>query len=94
MPVTYSGFSSVPQIVAKVTSNPASISAASVLAHSLTVAEARPGMHFIVTAPDLEANVAVGGAYCSTKGTVVVRLVNPTAAPIDPASQTFYVLGL
>jgi len=94
MPININGFSGVPQLVAKVTSNPGSISAASVLAHSLTVNGATPDMAYIVTAPSLEANVAIGGAFCTTKGTVVVRLINPTAAPIDPASQTFYVLGL
>ena len=94
MAVNYTGFSSAPQLVAKVIIDPDSVPGASVGAQSLTVAGATPDMHFIVTAPSLTANLAIGGAYCTTAGTVVVRIVNPTANPIDPASQTFYILGL
>lgn len=94
MPTQYQGFSGGPQLIATVTANPASVSAASVSAASLTVPGAKPDMHFIVTAPSLEANLAIGGAFCTTAGTVVVRIINPTASPIDPASQTFYILGL
>lgn len=95
MPVNYKGFSSVPQIVVgPITADPASIPAASVALLSLTVPGSTPDMHFIVTAPSLVATVAIGGAYCTTAGTVVVRLINPTAAAIDPVSQSFYVLGL
>lgn len=94
MAVNFTGFSASPQLVAKVTVDPASVGAASVSAQSLTVAGATPDMHFIVTAPSLDTNLAIGGSYCTTAGTVVVRIVNPTAAPIDPVSQTFYILGL
>ena len=90
----FTGFSAVPQLVASVTVDPDQVAGASVGAQSLTVAGATPDMHFLVTAPSLEANLAIGGAYCTTAGTVVVNLVNPTANPINPASQTFYVLGL
>lgn len=94
MAVNPTGFSVTPQLVTKVTVDPASVGAASVSAQSLTVVGATPDMHYIVTAPSLEANLAIGGSYCTTAGTVVVRIINPTAAPIDPASQTFYILGL
>ena len=95
MAVVYQGFSSVPQIVVgPITIDPDSVSGSSVGAQSLTVPGAQPGMHFIVTAPSLETTLAIGGAYCTTAGTVVVRIVNPTASPVDPASQSFYVIGL
>lgn len=90
----FTGFSAVPQLVAKVTVDPDQVAGASVGAQSLTVPGSTPDMHFLVTAPSLETNLAVGGAYCTTAGTVVVRIVNPTANPINPASQTFYILGL
>jgi len=90
----FTGFSAVPQLVSKVTVDPDQVAGASVGAQSLTVPGATPDMHFIVTAPSLETNLAIGGSYCTTAGTVVVRIVNPTANPINPASQTFYILGL
>ncbi len=91
----FRGFSAVPQIVVgPITANPASIPAASVASLSLTVPGSTPDMHFIVTAPSLEATISLGSAACTTAGTVVVRLINPTAGAIDPASQSFYVLGL
>ena len=95
MAVAFRGFGSSPQLISgPVTGDPASVSAASVGTVSLTVPGALPDMHFIVTAPSLSANLAIGGSYCTTAGTVVVRLVNPTASPVDDASQSFYVIGL
>ena len=90
----YQGFASVPQINVKVTQDPASVTAATVSAESFTVPGSQPGMWFLVSAPALEANLALGGAECTTAGTVVVRIANPTAGNIDPASQDFYFLGL
>lgn len=94
MAVNYTGFSSAPQLVTKVTGGPASMSPYSTTPISLTVAGAVPGMHFIITAPSLDADLAIGGAYCATAGTVVVRIVNPTAGTVALSSQTFYILGL
>lgn len=95
MPSNFKGFSSVPQIVVgPITADPDNILAATVGTVSLTVPGSTPDMHFIVSAPSLEANLAVGGAYCTTAGTVVLRIVNPTVGAINPASQSFYVLGL
>ena len=94
MPVDYKGFSATPQLVAKVTVVPGSITNVTATKVSATVPGATPGQFFIVAAPDLEANLAIADAYCSTAGTVVVRVVNPTASPIVGASQTWYFLGL
>lgn len=94
MPVAYNGFSSVAQLIAEVTQNPAQVSGASVGAESFTVPGARPGMHFVVSAPSLEANLGIAGAECTADDTVVVRIINPTANPINPAEQTFYFIGL
>jgi hypothetical protein len=91
---SYQGFASTAQINVAVTVDPDSVTAATVGAQSVTVPGAQPGMWFVVSAPSLEANLAIGGAECTTAGTVVVRIVNPTAGNINPASQVFYILGL
>jgi len=94
MAVTYSGFSAAPQISTKVTATPGSITTVTATEVSLTVPGTQPGMHYIVTAPDLETNLGIVSAVCTTAGTLKVRFINPTAAPIVSASQTFYILGL
>lgn len=94
MAVDYKGFSAAPQLVAKATVTPGSITNVTVTKVSVTLTGATPGQFFIVAAPDLEANLAIADAYCTTAGTVVVRVVNPTAAPIVGSAQTWYFLGL
>ncbi len=94
MAVNYTGFSSAPQLVTKVTYDPTSVSANSISAQSITVPGVIPDMHFIVTAPSLSANLGIAGAYCTTAGTLVVKFTNPTGSPVDDVSQTFYILGL
>ncbi len=90
----YTGFSSSPQLVTFVTTNLTSAAANAVTEYTLTVPGAVPGMHFIVTAPALEANLGIVGAYSDTVGEINLRITNPTGSGIDPASQTFYILGL
>jgi len=95
MAVAFRGFGSSPQLISgPITGDPGSVAAAAVGTVDLTVPGSTPDMHFIVTAPTLNVGLAIGGSYCTTAGTVVVRLINPTASPIDDASQSFYVIGL
>jgi hypothetical protein len=94
MAVDYKGFSSAPQLVWKGSVTPGSITNVTATKVSVTVPGSVPGMFFIVAAPDLENNLAIADAYCSAAGTVVVRVVNPTAAPIVGAAQIWYVIGL
>lgn len=75
-----------------VTNNPASIPANSTADISLSVAKALPEHFPVVKAPDLEAGLILGQAWCEVAGTVKVRLANVTSAPIDAASQAFEVL--
>ena len=71
------------------TVDPGSVSAVSTLDVSVTWDKVLP-THFIqVKAPSLAANLGIVGCWCSTAGTVKVRLMNPTAAPINDASQTW-----
>ncbi len=95
MAVNFKGFAAVPQIVVgPVLGNPGNILANTVGLLSLTVPGSTPDMHFVVTSSALDVGLAIGGAYCTTAGTVVVRLVNPTVGPINDVETSFYVLGL
>jgi hypothetical protein len=40
----------------------------------------------------LEAGVAIAGCRVSAVNTVAVKLVNPTAGAVDPASRTYKVI--
>ena len=94
MAVQFQGFSGVAQLISgPITKDPGSCAAAAVTQITLTVPGAHPDMHFIVTAPSLVANLAIAGAFCTTAGSVIINVVNPTASPIDDASQSFYVIG-
>lgn len=55
-----------------------------------TVTGAKTGQPVVVSAPDLEDDL-VATAYVSATDTVTVRVTNPSAGAIDPASQSFYV---
>lgn len=90
----YRGFASTPQLVAQVTANIASVPAATAPIIDFTVPGAQPGMFFLVAAPSLETGLALGDAFCSTAGTVRVRVINPTIAAVDAASQVYYFIGL
>lgn len=79
---------------ASVTFDPASVTNGTTAEQDVTVAGILPGYHYHVQAPDLEAGVIITGARCVTKGTLKIRFGNITAAPINPASQTFIVRGI
>lgn len=86
----------VPQVLVQVTANPGqieNITSGAVLDVSLTVAGATPEMMFYVDAPSLEDGLGIVRAWCATAGTVKIRIANFTAAPVNPASQNFRVVG-
>jgi hypothetical protein len=70
----------------------AQIGAAACLDVSATVKGLRPGFPVQVWAESLTANVGICNEHCSAVDTLKFRLVNPTAAPINPASLTFRVV--
>lgn len=78
------------KISGQITTDPANISAASVLKHSMTIPGVKVGDVVFVQAPSLENNLSLGDAYVSAANTVIVRIINPTAGAINPASQTFF----
>lgn len=49
---------------------------------------------FLVVAPALDGGIVIGPGIVTTAGTVTARLQNVTVGAIDPASQTFVVVGL
>lgn len=74
--------------------NPASIAANTTGDTSVTIADAQAGDVILWTPPsDLEAGLVVGGSWCASNGTVVLRLGNVTVGAIDGAAKTWsYVL--
>ena len=79
---------------AVVTVDLATINANTAPERTLTVPGCPAGRHYIVTAPSLEANVGIVGAKCTTKGSLLVRFLNPTGSGIDPASQDFHIIAI
>ncbi len=77
-------------VFSEFTLNAASIAAATSAEQSVTVAGLRKGYPCIVwpSGGSFEANLNIGQAWCSAKDTLKFRITNPTASPIDPASQT------
>lgn len=62
---------------------------------SVTVGEAQPSMVILATpAEALAAGVAMGQAYCVTKGTVVIPFVNPTAGNVAVGDVAVKIVGL
>lgn len=71
-----------------VTSDPASIGAGLVVAHTFTATGAKTDNSLVVVnMPSLETNVCIVGARVTAANTIEVRLYNPTAGAINPASQ-------
>lgn len=74
------------------TVDPGNVPAVSCLDVSVTWADVLPS-HFIeVQAPSLNANLGIVGCWCAVAGTVIVRLMNPTAGGINDTSQTWKFL--
>lgn len=73
--------------------NPASIAANTTGDTSVTIASAKAGDIIVWTPPsDLEAGLVVGGSWCASDGTVVLRLGNVTVGAIDGAAKTWSYL--
>ena len=72
----------------------ASVGANSTTTYNITVPGALPEYSYVANFPFLDANLTIGGVTCTTAGTVIVRLGNPTASPITPTTQDFYIVSL
>jgi hypothetical protein len=75
----------------------ASINANTSLTTVLTVYGAKAGHIYLIAIDDddLAAGLMLQGtAWCETDGQIPVRLINTTAAPVDPAAVMVHILGL
>lgn len=77
------------QKLATVNVNAGSVSANDELDVAVAVPGASLGDIAIVNVA-LEAGLAIGGAWVSDVDEVTVKLLNPTASPIDPAAVDFH----
>lgn len=71
----------------KATVNTDAVPAADALDVEFDAKGAKVGQRVILFMQDLEAKLGVCNAHIVTKDKIKFRLVNPSAAPIDPASQ-------
>lgn len=85
-----------PKWIKSATVNPGSVSANSYLDVNIATSfkPAKVNDIFLVVAPALEGGLVIGPGIVTTAGTVTARLSNVTASPINPAEQTFVVVGL
>lgn len=85
-----------PKWIKAATVDPGSVSANSYLDVNIVTSfkPAKVNDIFLVVAPALEGGLVIGPGIVTTAGTVTARLTNATASPINPASQTFVVVGL
>lgn len=93
MPAVLTTFSGVPRLLAVVTKDVASITAATTSDVSFTVAGSQPNQCYVCLAPSLETGLTISHAWCATAGTVKVRMGNVTVGNIDPASQDYQFYG-
>lgn len=84
------------QLQTTVTADPASINGNTTGTVNLTVGGSVPGMLFLIQVPStVDAGIMVGSmGVCNTAGTVIARLANVTASPIDVGSTVFTVVAL
>jgi hypothetical protein len=75
------------------TYDPASVSAATTAEQTVTVNGLRVGDYvFNPSKPTLTAGVGIVNVRVSAANTLAVTWVNATAAPVDPASETYTLL--
>lgn len=73
---------------------PTDVTAGDIVESTFTIPGLRLGMFPFVNFPSLEADLGVVGVKITAANTLKVRLFNPTADPIDPASQVLRVICL
>jgi len=90
----FAGFSGVPKFAQAVTLDPANIPPNSTNVETFTVKGLQTSMNVKVDAPELEAGVLLISSRVSAKNTLELAFINLTESAINPASQTFNVIGL
>jgi hypothetical protein len=74
------------------TLDPAGLAANVAAVQTVTVKGLRVKHPTMVWGESLELGLVISNAYCSAKDTLKFKIANVTAAPVDAASQTFYVV--
>ncbi len=77
-----------------VTVDAGSVTNATTLDVTATVTGLKKSRPVLLWAESLTANIGICNAHCSAADTLKFRLINPTGAPIDPASQTYRLVQL
>jgi len=90
----YTGFSGVAQFAQAVTLNPSAVPAASFATETFTVNGLKESMIVLVGAPSLETGLFLLDAQVTAADTLTLYFYNPTVAEINPASQSFNIIGL
>lgn len=85
--------SSVPQFVQEVTLNPANVPSSSTSVETFTITGIRLNTMYHCDALSLEAGLAIIGCRPTATNTLELTFFNPTVAAINPASQTFRIIG-
>jgi hypothetical protein len=83
-----------PSFIAKIPFNVPSCAANATTNISIPAPGAPKDHFYLVSASGLNANLVISDAYCTTPGTVIVRLGNLTNAAIDPPTITFNIVAL
>lgn len=83
----------VPQFVQQVTLNPSNITANSISTETFTVTGVVQDTSYKVDALSLEAGLFILGAVPTAANTLAISIWNTTNADINPASQTFRIIG-
>lgn len=83
--------------VAEETVDFGSIAANTTLTTLITVNGAKAGHIYLVSIDDDDIPAGIllqGTVWCETDGTLPVRLINTTAAPVDPTAVVVHILGM
>ena len=76
------------------TLNPASVAATTVADQTFTVEGLTTDMAVFVSPPALDAGLLISYARVSAVDTLQIRFHNTTGGAIDPASGTYYIMGM
>jgi hypothetical protein len=84
-----------PTLLGSFSLEPGACTAKTVKLVSLTVATCAPDNVYVVHPYEaMTTGLALGMPYCVTKGTLVIPVINPTAAEVTDAACTVRVLAL
>ena len=81
------------QFAQTVTLNPASVTANSVATETFTITGIRTDVMYRVDALSLDAGLFILGCFPTAANTLQINFFNPTGSDINPASQSFRIIG-